>query len=565
MTAATQPWKGSVSYTDAIEREIAALGEAIAAAPARRYHPRWLAIQLLEGDEAQVEVLLTHGVPAHARPAVRPALERARRRLQAVCGPELDLAFADERYRAVNALISEVLVRPAGQTMSRSDRLDRVLTHPWLGLPILLALMWVVFNLVQTVSAPYLDWIDGVIGGVFAGWTGALLTAARAPGWLESLVLDGLIAGVGGVLVFLPGLLVMYFSLAFLEASGYMARAAFVMDRGMNLLGLQGQSFVPMILGFGCNVPAIYATRTIENRAARVLTGLLIPFMSCSARLPVYVIFGLAFFPARANVVIWGLYVTGIIAAAVVGIVLSRTLFRDSSSESFIMEMPPYRMPGLKELWRYTRTQSAAFVRKAGTFILLISLAFWLLINLPWGVESARNSYFGRLSATVAPVFAPAGFDSWEASGALVTGVLAKEAVVSSLSQVYVGAGGGVEEAAPGLLEGMEEIVVGLASATVEAGRQLLETLTPGVSLFPGQAEPADTALAGALQQAFTPLAALAFLAFVLLYVPCMAALASLVQEFGWRWAALSLLLTLLVPWSVAVLIYQGGQLVGLG
>ena len=546
-----------VRYPPAIEAEIAFLSDKIKTTPSleRQYRPRWLAIQLLEGDDT----LLAESDPAE-RAALETAVVESGYRLRDLYGEDADIAVTDGRYQFVHELVGEVLTRPAGHRLTRSDRIDRIVTHQWLGIPILLALMYVVFNLVQTVSAPYLDWVDGVMSGPISQWVASLLMFLQAPSWLISLAVDGVIAGVGGVLVFLPGLLVMYFSLAFLEASGYMARAAFVMDRAMNVLGLQGQSFVPMILGFGCNVPAIYATRTIENRAARVLTGLLIPFMSCSARLPVYVIFGLAFFPQQANLVIWGLYVMGIVVAALVGIVLSRTIFRESSPETFVMEMPPYRMPALKELWTYTRIQSAAFVRKAGTFILVISILFWVLINLPWGVNNPQESYFGEVSQVVAPVFEPAGFGNWEATGALMTGILAKEAVVSSLSQIYVGERGEAPEA-ESFAENVETIVVGFAGATVDAGKQLLETFTPGVTLFNSEEGGQDTALTKALQQTFTPLTALAYLAFVLLYVPCMAAMGALVQEFGWRWASLSMLLTLLVPWSVAVAIYQGGRL----
>mgnify|MGYP001026994402 CR=1 FL=1 len=561
MTLVIPPSLASVRYPPAIEAEIQHLVTRIQTIPIleQRYRPRWLAIQLLEGDKT----LLAEFDPVATAP-LEAALVESRDRLQDQYGEDIDIAITDERYHFVHELVDDVLTRPAGHHLTRSDRIDRILTHQWLGIPILLALMYLVFNLVQTVSAPYLDWVDTVMSGPVSQWAASFLALVHAPSWLTSLLVDGVIAGVGGVLVFLPGLLVMYFSLAFLEASGYMARAAFVMDRAMNVLGLQGQSFVPMILGFGCNVPAIYATRAIENRAARVLTGLLIPFMSCSARLPVYVIFGLAFFPRRANVVIWGLYVLGIVVAALVGIVLSRTIFRKSSPETFIMEMPPYRMPTFRELWTYTRIQSSAFVRKAGTFILVISVLFWILINLPWGVENPRDSYFGKVSQAVSPVFEPAGFGEWESTGALMTGILAKEAVVSSLSQIYVGEAGETAEPA-GFAENAQTIVVGFAGATLDAGKQLLETLTPGFTLFDRAGASQDTALTVALQQAFTPLAALAFLAFVLLYVPCMATMGALVQELGWRWAGLSLLLTLLVPWTVAVAIYQGGRLFGLG
>ncbi len=234
-----------------------------------------------------------------------------------------------------------------------------------------------------------------------------------------------------------------------------------------------------------------------------------------------------------------------------------------------MMEMPPYRTPSPKRVFRYTWSESSAFVRKAGSFILIGTVVFWLLLNLPWGTTDLRQSWFGKASSAVAPLLAPAGFGEWEASGALVTGLLAKEIVVSTLSQVYVGEASDAADAAapaatPSLFEGMTEIVTGFIAATVDAGKQLLETFTPGVTLFSADAAGQETALTSALQQAFSPLSAFAFLVFVLLYVPCLATIGAQIQEFGWKWAALSVALMLVIPWTLATLIYQGGLLLGL-
>lgn len=550
-------------YDPPIEAEIAALAACIAASPAiaGRFPPRWLAIQLLEGDEA-----LLNDLPAAERAPLDEALAGSRARLHGAYGDELDLAIADARYRVVRAVVARALARPESPVTTLSDRIDRLATHRLLGIPIFLALMYLVFNLVQNVSAPYLNWIDGVIAGPVTRWATSLLALLGAPAWLVSLVVDGAIGGVGGVLVFVPGLLVLYFTLAALEESGYLTRAAFVMDRAISALGLHGKSFIPMILGFGCNVPAVYATRTIESRPARVLTGLLIPFMSCSARLPVYVVFGLALFPRQADTVIWAMYVVGIVAAAAVGVVLSRTVFRGAARGAFVLELPPYRLPGLRGLWRHTWRHTSGFVRKAGTIILAASLALWLLLHLPWGVRDQRDSAFGRVSGALAPALAPAGFATWQAAGALLTGVMAKEVVVSTMAQIYVApaADAPAEEAQP-VAEEVWEIASGFSAATLESGRQLLEVLTPGVALFPTAAEPEDTALSAALRDSFTPLAGVAFLLFVLLYVPCISTVAAQANELGWRWTLVSLAITLLVPWTVATLVYQGGRLVGLG
>ncbi len=553
-----------VTYDPEVEAEIAFLAAELARRGMGngRFPRRWLAIQLLEGDKSYLE--------QHANgdcAAIEAALAQSQTRLQVRYGDDVDLVITDARYAFVHDLIQQVLTRSAADRTSLSDRIDHVIIHKWLGIPIFLALMYLVFNLVQNVSAPYLDYIDGVISGPLTGWVTAVLQLIHAPIWLLSLVTDGMIAGVGGVLVFWPGLLVMYIALAILEDSGYLARAAFVTDRFMTRMGLHGRSFVPMILGFGCNVPAIYATRTIESRSARLLTGLLIPFMSCSARLPVYVIFGLAFFPHNGDVVIWSLYLIGIVVAALVGMALSRTVFKDAVPGILLMEMPPYRLPSPRRVLDYAWKQSASFMRKAGTFILVGTIFFWALMHLPWGVETPRESYFGRVSETVAPLFAPAGFGEWEQSGALLTGLLAKEMVVSTMSQVYVGqVEGGVTAvtAPPTFLADIRQIAVGFGDATLDAGKQIIETLTPGVTIFAGEHKADETALTLALQNAFTPLTAFAFMVFVLLYIPCIATVSAQLQEFGWRWALFSMTIMLAVPWSLAVIIFQGGKLLGL-
>lgn len=524
-----------------------------------RFPHRWLAIQLLEGDTD-----LLNNVASEERAALESALAASQSRLQTHFGQDVDIAIADARYQRVHELVQQVVTRPSAAA-SLSDRIDQVIIHKWLGIPIFLALMYLVFNLVQNVSAPYLDYIDGVISGPITSWTTALLELIYAPVWLVSLVTDGIIAGVGGVLVFFPGLLVMYIALAILEDSGYLARAAFVTDRFMAKLGLHGRSFVPMILGFGCNVPAIYATRTIESKSARLLTGLLVPFMSCSARLPVYVIFGLAFFPRNGDLVIWSLYMIGILMAALVGTILSRTVFKNSPPGILLMEMPAYRLPAPRRVLAYAWEQSASFVRRAGTFILAGTIVFWALMHLPWDVESTQESYFGRVSNTVAPVFAPAGFGGWQQSGALLTGLLAKEMVVSTMSQIYVGETDGGETAvSPTLLDGIQQITLGFVTATLDAGKKLLATVTPGLTLFAENDERQDTALTTALQAAYTPLSAFAFLVFVLLYIPCIATVSAQAHEFGWRWALFSMVIMLIVPWTLAVLIYQGGRLLGI-
>ncbi len=447
-----------------------------------------------------------------------------------------------------------------------TTRVDRIVAHRVLGLPLFLVMMYLMFKLVVDVSAPFLDWMDGVINGPITRWAIQILTWIGAPPWLHSLVVDGIITGVGGVLVFLPGLFVLYLFLTFLEDSGYMARVAFLMDKLMSFTGLQGKSFIPLILGFGCAVPAIYATRTLENERDRIATGLLVPLMSCSARLPVYVVFGMAFFPRHADLLITGLYLGGVVLAAGVGWLFSRTFFRNSPHALFALELPPYRLPTLKGLWLHTWEKSKEFVYKAGTVILGVSVVLWLLTNLPPGVTEARASYFGRASAAIAPIFAPAGFGTWEASAALVTGFIAKELVVSTMAQVYLGedVADSADASKPTFGEDLGMIVGGFFLATLDAVKTL-PSLIPGVNLLGETATGEDSGLSGALSAGFTSLAALAFLVFVLVYTPCVATLGAIRSEYGWKWLWVSASYQFALAWCLAVLVYQGGHVLGWG
>ena len=468
------------------------------------------------------------------------------------------------RYGYINGIVRQSLHHPQMDRLTFTDRVDDIVTHKWLGLPVFFTMMYIIFRLVIDVSSPFLDWTDAVINGPIANWLRFLLDLIAAPAWIHSLVIDGIVAGVGGVLVFVPGLLILYFFLALLEDSGYMSRAAFVMDRFMRVVGLHGKSFIPMILGFGCAVPAIYATRTISSRRDRVLTALLVPLMSCSARLPVYVVFGLAFFGARAGTVIWAMYALGIVVAMLAGMVFTRTILKPDVTSAFVLELPPYRQPALKSVLIHMWENTREFVRKAGTLILFASVVMWLLLNLPWGVTDQRDSYFGKFSSSISPVFAPLGFGNWETGGALVTGFMAKEIVVSTMSQIYLGGEEtrGVEETTLG--EDLTGIGQGFVEATVSSGKILL-SIIPGVNLVDEDTGTEDTALSLALRERFTTLSAVSLLVFVLLYVPCVATLGAIKQEFGTSWAWTSAIYQTTVAWIVAFIIYQGGRLLGLG
>ncbi|HEX5840214.1 MAG TPA: ferrous iron transport protein B [Anaerolineales bacterium] len=551
-----------LDYGGKIEREITRMIEFFDEwkFDTRQYSKRWLAIKLLEKD---AEILERVKGMDGGEQIVAFARERAQH-VESLLGDDFDLLTADRRYGYINGVVRQSLHRPLIDRLTLTDRIDNIVTHKWLGLPVFFAVMYIVFRLVIDVSAPFLDWTDAVINGPLANGIRFLLDLLPAPLWLRSLLIDGIVAGVGGVLVFVPGLLILYFFLALIEDSGYMSRAAFVMDRFMRIVGLHGKSFIPMILGFGCAVPAIYATRTIASRRDRVLTALLVPLMSCSARLPVYVVFGLAFFGAKAGTVIWGMYALGILVAMIAGMVFTRTILKPDVSSAFVLELPPYRQPALKSVLIHMWENTREFVRKAGTTILTASIVMWVLLNLPWGVDNQRDSYFGKFSGAIAPVFAPLGFGNWETGGALVSGFMAKEIVVSTMSQVYLGDMEEIKVEPTTLAEDLSFIGTGFVEATLRSGKILLSIL-PGVDLIGAETASEDTVLSLALREHFSTLSAVALLVFVLLYVPCVATLGAIKHEFGRSWAVTSAIYQTVVAWIVAFLIYQGGRMLGLG
>ena len=525
-----------------------------------RYSKRWLAIKLLEKD---ADILERVQVMDGGAQIIAFAKERAEH-VESMLGEDFDLLTADRRYGYINGVVRQSLQRPLMDRLTFTDRIDNVVTHKWLGLPVFFAVMYIIFRLVIDVSAPFLDWTDSVINGPIAHWISSVLDLVFAPAWIRSLLIDGIVAGVGGVLVFVPGLLILYFFLALLEDSGYMSRAAFVMDRFMRIVGLHGKSFIPMILGFGCAVPAVYATRTIASRRDRVLTALLVPLMSCSARLPVYVVFGLAFFGARAGSVIWAMYALGIVVAMIAGMIFTSTILKPDVSSAFVLELPPYRQPALKSVLIHMWENTREFVRKAGTTILSASVVMWILLNLPWGVVDQRDSYFGKFSGAIAPVFAPLGFGNWETGGALVSGFMAKEIVVSTMSQIYLGNSQTQQIKPTTLGEDIVFIGSGFVKAGVNSGKILLSIL-PGIDLTHNGAQTEDTALSTALRGNFNGLSALSLLVFVLLYVPCVATLGAIKHEFGTSWAVTSAVYQTAVAWIFAFLVYQGGLLLGFG
>ena len=523
-----------------------------------RYPGRWLAIKLLEGDRRVIDEAGLQGI--------EPLVAKAAEHLISAHGEDVESLMADARYARATGLTREVLAKPDVRKIELTEKIDRIALNRFLGIPLFLTAMWLVFKLTFDVSAPYADWLSTVTAGPFTRWTRVLVGLVRGPEWLVSLLTDGVIAGVGSVLVFVPVIFAMMFFITFLEGSGYMARAAFVMDRAMHSMGLHGKSFIPMLLGFGCNVPAIYATRTLENPRDKALTALLIPLMSCGARLPVYVLFVGAFFPSRSGTVLWSLYVLGIVLAVLMGILFKRTLFR-GESPMFIMELPPYRMPSGKSLAIHTWEKGKHFLYKAGTYILAVSVLVWFLLNLPWGVEHKKDSYLGAVGQAIAPVFKPLGFGTWEAASSLLAGVIAKEIVVGTMGEIYVP---GKKETPVGPTPSLSEDLREIGTSFAEAGGKVFTNVfsTSGIASLSakGESRPERESLRAVMAKTYTPLSAYAFMAFVLLYMPCIVAAAAFKHEFGtWKWFGVAFAYQSVLAWTVALAIYQGGRLFGLG
>ena len=526
-----------IDYGREIEQEIAALQNEIDQVPALGvlYGERWLALKLLEDDQDIMEKLTAMPVAA----GLLAAADKSRKHLSEVLGDDVEVLVADRRYGYVNGLVRGAVKRPVGDRLTLSDRIDRIVTSRILGIPIFLVAMWIVFQMTANVSAYYLDWVDGVIGGPITNWISAILGAlGLSATWVESLFLDGIVAGVGGVLVFVPVLLFLYFFLALLEDSGYMARAAFVMDRLMARSGAcTARAFCRCSWALAARFPP--SMRPAHWRTSRTakLTAFLVPLMSCGARLPVYTLFAAAFFADNPGRFIFAMYLVGIVLAIVTGVIAKKTVYKNKPPAPFVMELPPYRLPTLRSVWTHMGERSALFLKKAATIIMAVSVLLWFLMNIPWGVENPRDSLFGKASAAVAPIFAPAGFGTWQASGSLITGFVAKEVVVSTMSQAYaIEAEEETEEAPTTFFQDLGEIVVSFGEATWDTAKATI-SLIPGVDLMGEEAEEKESAsLVAALQNQFTPLQAVAFNLFVLLYAPCMVVIAAARQEFGTRW-----------------------------
>jgi len=460
--------------------------------------PRWLSIKLIEKDPEYRTLL------ERASSGTKGAVDQIVSDLEKSVG-DASIAMAQERYRSIQEIYTNFVKKNTGR-VDFTDKLDRILTNRWLGIPIFFFLMWLTFEVTFTIGNFFLEQIE--IGFEWLSESAVSLLAGNVPEIVVSLVSDGIISGVGSVMVFVPNIFFLFLMIGVFESSGYMSRAAFVMDRLMHKIGLHGKSFIPMIIGFGCTVPAIMATRTLESRKDRLITMLVSPFMSCSARLPIYLTFTGIFFSKHQSTVVFSIYVIGIAAAIGMAMLFKSTILKGESSP-FVLELPPYRPPMVKETLRFAGSKSLMFLKRAGTIIFIVVLVIWALATFPAGVEyGSKESYAGVIGSTVAPLMKPMGIDHWESGVAVLMGALAKEVVVGTY-QTLVG-------------EGNLELT---------------------------------------LSEYFTPLSAYAFMLFTLLYMPCVAVFGAIWEEAGVKWALFTAVYTTVFAFIVASLVFQIGSL----
>lgn len=478
-------------------------------AQAAGYPIRFAATKLVEGDEPMFKALDLDSGDIHIIDHIVEQMEQD-------LGTDREAALADMRYSYIEQLCAQCVVKhQETREQLRSEKIDRLLTSKYLGIPIFLLIMMLIFWLTFSVlGAPLQDLLSGWIDS-FTAFLEAFLVRNQVTPWLISLLINGVCAGVGSVLSFLPIIVLLFFFLSLLEDSGYMARVAFVMDKLLRKIGLSGRSFVPMLIGFGCSVPAIMATRTLSSDRDRKMTIVLTPFMSCSAKLPIYGMITAAFFPEHPAIVMVSLYVLGIVVAILSGLLLKNTIFQ-GNSVPFVMELPAYRLPDAKSVLLHMWEKAKDFLHKAFTIIFIASIVIWFLQSFDWRlnmVSNSANSILASVGSIIAPLFTPLGFNDWRASTALITGFTAKESVVSTLT-----------------------ILTGASS---------------------------DAQLSAMLTQIFTPLSAFSFLAFTILYMPCVAAFAASKRELGsMKQALLTAGYQTLVAYIVGTLIYQVGSLI---
>jgi len=551
-----------VTYEKEIEKIIQSLEASLAdVALTRDVSARWLAVKLIEKDEMAEEIL-------GADKAQLPDLAEQLRRVERLVGEDADMIIADGRYGFIHGLARDVTAGSDRLRKTFSDTVDKVVLNKFLGFPVFFGIMYLVFAITINVGGPFIDFFDGFFGTVFVDGFGHLLESIHTPAWLVAILAEGIGGGIQTVSTFIPPIFFIFLCLSFLEDSGYMARAAFVMDHFLSTIGLPGKAFIPMLVGFGCNVPGIMATRTLESRRDRILAILMNPFMSCGARLPVYTLFAAAFFPQRGGMVIFGLYLIGIVLAVMTGLLFKKTILKGEAS-SFVMELPPYHLPTFSGVMFHTWNRLKSFILKAGQIILIIVTVLGFLNSLgtdgSFGNSDSKDSVLSAMGRAATPVFQPMGIEkeNWPATVGLFTGILAKESVVGTLSSIYSQMepqGGEMDNGDEpfnfwqGIIDSFAVIPAGFGGIF----NQLKDPL--GFSGALGQVEQSDRSSYSTMVSHFGEQggkAAFAYLLFILIYAPCVAVLATIAREIGVRWMLFAVGYLTGLAWIISTLFFQ--------
>jgi ferrous iron transport protein B len=518
-----------INYGQEIERSLKKIQDAIWSDKSLtdQFSSRYFAIKLLEKDPA----ILPFPPTSPKFIFIHDIAQKEINRIETQYGEDSSTLITDAKYGFIAGALKETLIRchEVRTEKTVTEKIDFWLTHKILGFPFFLAFLWIMFQSTFILGEYPKHWID-----LGVSWIGSQIGALMPAGPLKDLLVDGIINGVGSIIIFLPNILILFFFISWMEDTGYMSRAAFIMDKLMHKIGLHGQSFIPLIMGFGCNVPAIMVTRTLKDRKDRLLTMLILPFMSCSARLPVYILITGAIFPHYAATVIFGLYLTGILLAILFSILFKKTLFK-SKEAPFVMELPPYRMPTVKVTIQHMWEKGEHYLKKMGGVILIAVILIWALEYFPRGQvgisqdERLKNSYIGKFGQAIEPVIYPLGFD-WRMGVSLITGTAAKEVVVSTMGVLY------------GSSQSHEKDKKANLSAILQS-----EKYQEGSRVG---------------QKVFSPLAGISFLLFILIYMPCVAVVATVKKESGhWKWALFLISYTTVLAWLLSFSVYQIGML----
>ncbi|MGM0508511.1 MAG: ferrous iron transport protein B [Fusobacteriota bacterium] len=528
-----------------------------------KYPKDFVAIKLLEEDEHFFEKI-SEKVNLDE---IKKITEESKKNIKQRFNEKPENAFTEARYGAINGILARSLKQSKKSRLEFTQKVDKVLLNRFFGPVIFIGIMFALLSLTFNGSAPYIDWVDGFIADYFGKYIGVAIEGV--PQWLDAFIMDGIIGGLGGVLVFVPLMLFLYFFMAILEESGYMARVAFLMDKIMRSVGLSGKAFLPMMLGFGCTVPAIYATRTLEDENSRKLTAIMTPMMSCGARLPVYALFTAAFFGKNAGLIVLSIYLVGIIIAAMVGLIMKRYAYFKPKEKELLIELPPYRMPAIGMVFNSMFEKTWGYIKKAGTVILGVLIILWVLMYFP-NQGDVEKSFVGYAGRAVQPIFEPTGFgDRWEIVASIPPSLVAKEVVVGFLGQVL----GTVEEeeeiSESKFKEDTVNQIINFKDATVDSVKAMFSFDVAGLFAPPSAEEVEEEGGKGIIQNMKNlwgdekegPIKAYSFMLFILLVIPCVVTLGALKQEFGYKMVGITLIVYSVVPYVISVLFYQTARL----